>query len=89
MVGGVLNRKLWRDLWRIRGQVIAIGLIMASGIGVLVMGLSTVEALEETARAYYERYRFAQVFARKTDTSPGAREPRDECGFKKSLEIYG
>lgn len=64
MVGGVLNRKLWRDLWRIRGQVIAIGLIMASGIGVLVMGLSTVEALEETARAYYERYRFAQVFAR-------------------------
>lgn len=46
-----------------RGQVLAIGLIMASGIGVLVMGLSTVEALDETARAYYERYRFAHVFA--------------------------
>lgn len=58
-----LNKKLWRDLWRMRGQVLAIGLIMASGIGVLVMGLSTVEALEETARAYYERYRFAHVFA--------------------------
>ena len=31
-----------------RGQVLAIGLIMASGIGVLIMGLATVEALDET-----------------------------------------
>lgn len=58
-----LNRKLWRGLWHLRGQVLAIGLIMASGIGVLVMGLSIVEALDETARAYYERYRFGHVFA--------------------------
>jgi putative ABC transport system permease protein len=58
-----LDRKLWRGLWHMRGQVLAIGLIMASGIGVLVMGLSTVEALDETARAYYERYRFGQIFA--------------------------
>lgn len=63
MVGHALNRKLWRDLWRMRGQVLAIGLIMASGIGVLVMGLSTVQSLDETARAYYERYRFGHVFA--------------------------
>lgn len=63
MVRAALNKKLWRDLRRMRGQVLAIGLIMASGIGVLVMGLSTVEALDETARAYYERYRFAHVFA--------------------------
>ena len=63
MVSRPLDRKLWRDLWRIRGQVLAIGLIMASGIGVLIMGLTNVEALDETARAYYERYRFAHVFA--------------------------
>lgn len=63
MVRRALNRKLWRDLWRMRGQVLAIGLIMASGIGVLVMGLATVEALDETARAYYERYRFGHIFA--------------------------
>jgi putative ABC transport system permease protein len=59
-----LHRKLLRDLWRLRGQVLAIALVMASGIGVLVMALTTVESLEETARAYYERYRFADVFAR-------------------------
>lgn len=64
MVKSALNRKLWRDVWRMRGQVLAIGLIMASGIGVLIMGLATVEALDETARAYYERYRFGNIFAR-------------------------
>ena len=58
-----LNRKLRRDLWRLRGQMFAIALIVASGVGVLIMSLSSHEALRETAEAYYERYRFAQVFA--------------------------
>jgi len=64
MVSRALHRKLLRDLWRLRGQVLAIALVMASGVGVLVMSLTTVESLEETATAYYERYRFGQVFAR-------------------------
>jgi putative ABC transport system permease protein len=63
MVMRALHRKLLRDLWRLRGQVLAIALVMASGVGVLVMSLTTVESLEETAIAYYERYRFGQVFA--------------------------
>jgi len=63
MVMRALHRKLWRDLWRLRGQVLAIALVMASGVGVLVMSLTTVESLEETAVAYYERYRFGQVFS--------------------------
>lgn len=58
-----LNRKLARDLWRLRGQVIAIAMVVASGGAVLVMSLSTIEALEDTADAYYERNRFAHVFA--------------------------
>jgi putative ABC transport system permease protein len=58
-----LHRKLVRDLWRLRGQVVAIALVMASGVGVLVMALTTVESLEETAIAYYERYSFGHVFA--------------------------
>ena len=64
MVMRALHRKLLRDLWRLRGQVLAIALVMASGVGVLVMSLTTVESLEETAVAYYERYRFGEVFAR-------------------------
>ncbi len=58
-----LDRKLFRELWRLRGQVLAIALVVASGIGVLIMSLSTSEALGETTRAYYERYRFADIFA--------------------------
>lgn len=58
-----LNRKLVRDLWRLRGQVIAVAMVIASGVAVLSMSLSTIEALGETATAYYERYRFAHVFA--------------------------
>jgi len=59
-----LNKKLARDLWRLRGQVIAVAAVIASGVAVLSMSLSTTEALDETARAYYERYRFAHVFSR-------------------------
>jgi putative ABC transport system permease protein len=58
-----LNYKLFRELWRLRGQVIAIGMVVGSGVAVLVMSLSTLEALDETASAYYESYRFGDVFA--------------------------
>lgn len=47
-----------------RGQVIAIALVIASGVAALTMSLSTLEALRQTADAYYERYRFGDVFAR-------------------------
>jgi putative ABC transport system permease protein len=58
-----LNRKLLRDLWRLRGQVLAIAMVVASGVAVLVMSLTTLSSLQETAATYYERYRFADVFA--------------------------
>ncbi|MEJ2115010.1 MAG: FtsX-like permease family protein [Gammaproteobacteria bacterium] len=58
-----LDRKLVRDLWRLRGQVLAIGLVIASGVGMLVMSLSTLESLRDTSSTYYERYRFADVFS--------------------------
>jgi putative ABC transport system permease protein len=58
-----LDRKVVRDLWHLRGQVLAIGMVVAAGIAALVMSLSTLEALDETTAAYYERYRFGDVFA--------------------------
>ena len=61
-----LDRKLGRELWRLRAQVLAIAMVLASGVSVLVMSLSTLEALENTTAAYYERYRFADVFAAAT-----------------------
>lgn len=60
---GPLDRKLLRDLWRIKGQAIAIGAVIAVGVLMLVMMTGLVTSLEETRRAYYERYRLAEVFA--------------------------
>lgn len=58
-----LNRKLLRELWHIRGQALAIAAVIGGGIATLVMALSAIDSLEETQRAYYEKYRFADVFA--------------------------
>lgn len=59
----MLDRKLVRDLWRIKGQVLAIMLVIAAGIALLVMSRGMLISLDETAIAYYERYRFADMFA--------------------------
>lgn len=59
----MLDRKMLRDLRRLWSQSLAIALVMASGIAVFVMALTTMRNLEETRDAYYERYRFPHVFA--------------------------
>src|SRR6516162_5121827 len=58
-----LDRKLVRDLWQMKGQVLAICLVIACGVATFVMSLSTLQTLRRTQAAYYERYRFAHVFA--------------------------
>lgn len=58
-----LDRKLLRDLRRMKGQVAAIGAVVAMGVMMLVMMSGLFVSLQETRRAYYERYRFADVFA--------------------------
>ena len=58
-----LDRKLLRDLWRIKTQVLAIAMVVGCGVAILVMALGTMRSLEETRAAYYERYRFADIFA--------------------------
>ena len=58
-----LDQKLLRDLWRVKGQALAIALVIAVGVLMLVMMDGLVNSLSETKRTYYERYRMAQVFA--------------------------
>jgi putative ABC transport system permease protein len=58
-----LNTKLFRDLWGMRGQVVAICLVMACGIATFVLSLSTLGSLRRTQQKYYEQARFADVFA--------------------------
>jgi putative ABC transport system permease protein len=58
-----LDRKLLRDLARMKGQVLAIALVVAGGVSLFVLMLGTLQSLEVTRDAYYDRYRFANVFA--------------------------
>ena len=58
-----LNRKLLRDLWAMKGQALAIALVVASGVAMYVMYLSNFASLRQTQQAYYDRQRFADVFA--------------------------
>jgi putative ABC transport system permease protein len=58
-----LNRKLLRDLWRMRGQIVAIAAVVAAGIGLLVATFGCIASLNASRDTFYERYRFADVFA--------------------------
>lgn len=57
-----LDKKLLRDLLHMRGQVLAIVLIVACGIASLVTMMSTYYSLKLTQETYYSQYRFADVF---------------------------
>lgn len=62
----MLDRKLLRDLARIWAQVLAISLVMACGVATIVIAIGAYRSLEETRAAFYERYRFGNVFASAT-----------------------
>ncbi|MEI6715576.1 MAG: FtsX-like permease family protein [Verrucomicrobiota bacterium] len=57
-----LHRKLLRDIGKMKGQMAAVSLIMACGIAVMIMSRSLIQSVESTRDAYYEQYRFADVF---------------------------
>ncbi len=58
-----LDRKLLRDLRKMKGQAIAVALVMACGLAMMIMARSLIYSLESTREEYYEANRFAQVFA--------------------------
>src|SRR5512140_2982394 len=58
-----LHRKLFRDLLQLRGQVIAVALVVACGVASYVSMRSVYISLLSTQQSYYRDYRFADVFA--------------------------
>jgi putative ABC transport system permease protein len=58
-----LDRKLLRDLWGMKGQALAIGLVIASGVATFIMSRSTLDSLRLTQATYYRDYHFGDVFA--------------------------
>lgn len=58
-----LDRKLLRDLWRLRTQVLSIALVVASGIASTVSFRSGLDSLDDSRARFYREARFADVFA--------------------------
>jgi putative ABC transport system permease protein len=58
-----LDRKLLRDLSRMKGQAVAVSLVMACGLAMLIMARSLIFSLDSTRQEYYEAHRFAEIFA--------------------------
>jgi putative ABC transport system permease protein len=57
-----LDRKLFRDFAKIKGQSLAACLIMACGLAMMIMTRSLVRSLESARTDYYDECRFAEVF---------------------------
>ncbi len=58
-----LNRKILRNLWGMKAQVIAIVMVIASGVATFIMSVSTMQSLKLTQATFYTECRFAEVFA--------------------------
>ena len=57
-----LDRKLLRDLKRLKGQAIAVAVVMACGLAMMITTRSLIASLDDTRADYYESNRFADVF---------------------------
>ena len=62
MIIAPLDRKLFRDLARMKGQMIAVSVVMACGLAMMIATRSLLLTLESTRDAYYEKNRMADVF---------------------------
>jgi len=91
--------KLFRDLWRMRGQALAIALVAMCGIATLVTMRGSYEAMVAAQHSYYEQYRFADVFANvksaplavldRVREIPGVNEADGRVVFDASLDVPG
>ncbi len=59
----MLDRKLVRDFGRLWAQSLAIAMVLACGVATLILSVGAYRSLEETRATFYERYRFATIFA--------------------------
>lgn len=58
-----LNRKLIRDVWKMKGQGLAIVLVIVSGVATFIMLISVMDSLNLTREKFYRDYGFADIFA--------------------------
>ena len=94
-----LNRKLWRDVWHLRGQVVAIALVVACGVAVVVTASTAYHSLVVSQATYYASYRFADLFAHvkrapeavaaRLAAIPGVAAVQTRLAFDVTLDVPG
>ncbi len=95
----VLDRKLLRDAWRMRGHLGAVALVSMCGIATFVTMTGSYEALRDARDRYYRDYRFADVFASakraprellpRIESLPGVAVAEDRLVTAVTLEVEG
>ena len=58
-----LDRKLARDLWRLRSQIASIAAVVACGVASVIAMRSTLDSIRRARDEYYASARFPDVFA--------------------------
>lgn len=94
-----LDQKMLRDLWGMRGQVLAIAFVIVAGVATYVAMTSVMDALQGSQAAYYSEYRFAEGFAsvrraperlsERLRRVPGLNEVQTRVSAGVNLEIPG
>jgi putative ABC transport system permease protein len=95
----ILHRKLLRDFLHLRGQVIAVALVIACGVASFITMRSMYRSLLTSQADYYARYRFADVFVelkRAPDSAamrltqiPGVAEVQTRVMMDATLDVPG
>ncbi len=86
-----IDRKLLRDLAQLRGQVLTICLVVAAGIAAYLAMQTAYRSLAESKDAYYEDYRFPDVFAQAKRVPAGVESrlraiPGVEIAYTRTVE---
>jgi putative ABC transport system permease protein len=94
-----LDKKLLRDLWALKGQVLAISLVLAAGVATYVMAASTLDSMRQTQAQLYREFRFPEVFAElkrgpaslalRIAAIPGVRDVETRVTAPTTVELTG
>jgi putative ABC transport system permease protein len=95
----VLNRKLFRTLYRSRGQAIAVAMVVMCGTASFISVLSALRNLQLTRDTYYSQYRFAdfeillerapETAVFKVEEIPGVRQARGRIVQDVTIDFPG
>jgi putative ABC transport system permease protein len=94
-----LERKLLRDLWLMKSQIVTVALVVGSAFAGFAGSLATYESLVDARESFYESSRFGHVFAdlkrapraleRRLSEIPGVSAAEATVVFDATLDVPG